>query len=49
MALHLCKIGVLIMNIPYRTRYALKRGFVIGLIVLLAAAVALFLRQMKKQ
>ena len=26
------------MNIPYRTRYALKRGFVIGLIVLLAAA-----------
>ena len=26
------------MNIPYRTRYALKRGFVIALIVLLAAA-----------
>lgn len=26
------------MNIPYRTRYALKRGAVIGLIVLLAAA-----------
>jgi len=26
------------MNIPYRTRYALKRGFVIGLIALLAAA-----------